>query len=163
MTERVEIRLAREGEYDRVADILATAYAPSGLRPGDDYYQHLRDVAGRVAAAEVWVAVEGSEVLGTVTWPPVGSPEREVAGDDEAEFRMLAVDPRVQGLGIGRALVEAIVRRARSEGFRRIVLSTTTWSTSARRLYADMGFVRVPERDWPVNDDLVLQAYALEL
>jgi ribosomal protein S18 acetylase RimI-like enzyme len=159
----VEIRSAREDEYERVADILAAAYAPSGLRPGDDYYEHLRDVAGRADGAEVWVAVDGAAVLGTVTWPGIGSPHRELAADDEAEFRMLAVDPSVQGRGVGRALLDAVVDRARSEGFRRVVLSTAPWSAAAHRLYEQSGFVRVQDRDWPVYPELVLQVYALEL
>lgn len=159
----MEIRRARAEEYDRVADILSAAYAPSGLAPGDDYYEHLRDVAGRADGAEVWVAVDGPDVVGTVTWPPAGSAHREVAADDEAEFRMLAVDPSVQGRGVGRALLDEVVNRARAEGFRRVVLSTAPWSTTAHRLYADYGFVHVPERDWPVLPDLVLAVYALEL
>jgi ribosomal protein S18 acetylase RimI-like enzyme len=159
----LQIRVAHADEYDRVADILTGAYAPSGLRPGDDYWENLRDVTGRAATAEVWVAVDGRTVLGTVTWPPPGSPEREVAGDGEAELRMLAVDPGAQGRGIGRALVEAVVERARAQGLRRVVLSTAPWSTAAHRLYERLGFVRVPERDWPVYVDLVLRVYALEL
>lgn len=159
----MEIRLAHADEYDRVADILTDAYAPSGLRVGDAYWGHLRDVSKRAATAEVWVAAQGPTVLGTVTWPPPGSPEREVAADGEAEFRMLGVAPAAQGQGIGRALVEAVVRRARSDGFRRVVLSTAPWSTAAHHLYERFGFVRVPERDWPVYVDLVLRVYALEL
>jgi GNAT superfamily N-acetyltransferase len=159
----VEIRVAREDEYADVADILAAAYAPSGLRPGDGYYEELRDVAGRVDGAEVWVAVDGSAVLGTVTWAPIESPHREVAADDEAEFRMLAVDPAAQGHGVGRALLDAVVDRARAEGFRRVVLSTADWSTRAHRLYDESGFVHLPERDWPVYPHLVLRVYALEL
>ena len=109
----MEIRLALADEYDRVADILTSAYAPSGLRAGDDYYEHLRDVAGRAQGAEIWVAVEGGAVLGTVTWPGVGSPHRELAADDEAEFRMLAVDPPPQGRRGGWALVGPGVPRVR--------------------------------------------------
>jgi ribosomal protein S18 acetylase RimI-like enzyme len=159
----LQIRIAHADEYDRVADILTDAYAPSGLRAGDAYWGHLRDVSQRAATAEVWVAAHGQTVLGTVTWPPPGSPEREVAADGEAEFRMLGVDPAAQGRGIGRALVDAVVVRARSEGLRRVVLSTAPWSTAAHHLYERLGFVRVPERDWSVYVDLVLRVYALEL
>jgi GNAT superfamily N-acetyltransferase len=159
----MEVRPAREDEYDRVADILISAYAPSGMGPGDDYYEELRDVAGRTDGAEVWVAVQGPTVLGTVTWPLPGSAHREVAGADEAEFRMLAVDPALQGRGVGRALIDWVVARARSEGFRRVVLSTAPWSTTAHRLYEQRGFVHVPDRDWLVFPGLVLRVYALEL
>jgi ribosomal protein S18 acetylase RimI-like enzyme len=159
----MEIRLAHADEYDRVADILTEAYAPGGLRAGDAYWGHLRDVSRRATTAEVWVAAEDQTVLGTVTWPPPGSPQRELAADGEAEFRMLGVDPRAQGRGIGRALVEAVVERARTEGFRRVVLSTAPWSIAAHHLYERLDFVRVPERDWPVYVDLVLRVYALEL
>lgn len=159
----MQIRPVHEDEYDRVADILTAAYAPTGLQPGDGYYDHLRDVAGRLGSAEVWVAVDDGTVLGTVTWPPLGSVEREVARDDEAEFRMLAVDPAMQGRGVGRALVEAVLDRARSEGFRHVVLSTGPWSGPAHRLYRDLGFVHAPERDRTIDADLTLEVYTLEL
>jgi GNAT superfamily N-acetyltransferase len=72
------------------------------------------------AAAEVWVAELAGRLVGTVTWCPPGSQYREIASrDDQAEFRMLAVDPTVRRQGVARALVDACLARARADGSRR--------------------------------------------
>jgi GNAT superfamily N-acetyltransferase len=102
-------------------------------------------------------------VLGTVTFCPDGSRYREIARADEAEFRMLAVRPDAQGRGIGRALIEACVDRARAQGFRALVLSTPAGAALPHRLYESMGFVREPARDWSPVPGVDLIAYSLAL
>jgi hypothetical protein len=44
-----------------------------------------------------------------------------------------------------------------------LVLHTTTWMTTAHRLYESLGFERTPDRDWQVMPDLLLLAYRLDL
>jgi GNAT superfamily N-acetyltransferase len=102
-------------------------------------------------------------VLGTVTFCPADSRYRELARADEAEFRMLAVRPDAQGRGIGRALTEACVDRARAQGFRALVLSTPAGAALPHRLYESMGFVREPARDWSPVPGVDLIAYSLAL
>ena len=69
------------------------------------YVDELRDVASRAAAVPVLVAVDPEgRVLGGVAYVPgPGTPLSEGAGEGEASFRMLAVDPSVAGRGIVRA------------------------------------------------------------
>jgi ribosomal protein S18 acetylase RimI-like enzyme len=74
---------------------------------------------------------------------------------------MLAVSPRAQGRGAGRALVEACVSRARAAGKRRIVIHSTEWMTTAHRLYDDLGFERAPELDW--SPGVQLLGFVLDL
>lgn len=146
-----------------MGEILTAAYAPSGLTRSDPYWTALRDVAGRARAAEVWVAADPAGIAGTVTWAPPGSPEREIAVSDEAEFRMLAVDPEGQHRGTGRALVQAVIDRAAADGFGSVVLSSAPWMTAAHQLYERLGFVRTPARDWRPRPDLTLRTYRLAL
>jgi GNAT superfamily N-acetyltransferase len=61
---------------------------------------------------------------------------------------MLVVDPAARGQGVGAALVEWCIARARTSGVRSLRLSTQTGMTAAGRLYLRLGFVRTPERDW---------------
>ena len=63
--------------------------------PDDPYVARLRDTAARDRDAELWVAVRATTatLLGCVTFCPPGSPWRELAREDEGEFRMLAVAP----------------------------------------------------------------------
>ncbi|MGV9339184.1 GNAT family N-acetyltransferase [Streptomyces sp. NPDC003688] len=146
------IRPARPDEYAELGDITAHAYLQDGLLDfGDDdaYLHELRDVAKRAAAAEVLVAVRDGVLLGGVTFVPSGGPMADIAGAGEAEIRMLAVAHAGRGQGAGEALVRACVERARAvEGCVRVVLSTQPTMRAAHRIYARLGFVRTPERDW---------------
>ncbi|GAA5161517.1 GNAT family N-acetyltransferase [Ornithinimicrobium tianjinense] len=157
------VRPARPEEHAEVARILMAAYAPSGMPPDAPYWSSLRDTAGRTEDAEVWVAELGGHVVGTVTWAGRGSGQREISADDEAEFRMLGVDPDAHERGIGTALVDAVVRRARQDRYAALVLSSATWMTAAHRLYDKAGFHRIPERDWTPSPGVDLQAYRLLL
>jgi ribosomal protein S18 acetylase RimI-like enzyme len=114
----------------------------------------------------VLVAVDeaSDRVLGCVTYVPgPGTPLSELAGPDEAEFRMLGVAPDAQGRGVGEALVRACIARARAEGRVRLVLSTTDPMEAAQRLYARLGFRRAPSRDWEPVPGVRLIVYVLEL
>jgi GNAT superfamily N-acetyltransferase len=163
------IRAVRPEEYEALGDITARAYLDDGhldFGEEDDYLHLLRDVARRVAEAEVLVAVDhAGTVLGGVTFARAGEKWADIARDGEAEFRMLAVAKDARGRGVGEALVRACVERAREiGGCPRMVLSTQSGMATAHRIYERMGFVRAPERDWrPIPDMDPLLAYSLEL
>jgi hypothetical protein len=61
---------------------------------------------------------------------------------------MLAVSPSAQGRGVGAALVGACRDLAIQVGASAIIICTRDFALAALRLYARLGFVRVPERDW---------------
>jgi DNA-binding MarR family transcriptional regulator/GNAT superfamily N-acetyltransferase len=95
---------------------------------------------------------------------PAGTVMLVDAGDGIAKLRLLLVEPRARGLGIGRALVEECVRFARAAGYRKITLWTQSILTDARTIYARAGFVRTeekPHRSFGV--DLVGETWELEL
>ena len=138
---------------------------------GDDdpdhaaYVDELRDVARRARHCTIYAAVdESGRVLGGVTYVPgPGTPYSESERDDEAGFRMLAVDPSVQGRGVGQALVEACIARARADGRSALVLLTLPSMHAAHRLYERLGFARAPDRDWEFAPGSVLLGYLLPL
>jgi GNAT superfamily N-acetyltransferase len=159
------IRAAEPGEYARLGEITANAYVGDGLL-GEDvaYASTLRDVAARAEDAEVLTAVdEDGTVLGGVTFVGNGGPWAEVAREGEAEFRMLAVDKTARGRGVGEALVQACLTRARDAGCRGMALSTQPEMLAAHRIYERLGFTRDPGRDWEPVPGLRLIAYELAL
>ena len=162
----VLIRAVLPAEYERVGDVTVASYA---ALPVDHlwggYDTEIRDVAKRLEAAEVFVAVLDGEIVGAVTY--VSDPESEWAEwnePDEAQIRLLAVDTAVQGRGIGEALVRACIERAREQGLK-ILLHTTNHMPAAQRLYPRLGFVRRPERDvhdFEAEHDMTFLAFTLD-
>ena len=61
-------------------------------------------------------------------------------GDGIGEVVAVAVDPRWQGRGIGRQLMEAIVEDARGTGLALLVLKTATRNLPAQGMFRRIGF-----------------------
>jgi ribosomal protein S18 acetylase RimI-like enzyme len=160
----VSIRRARAEEYAEIGAVTIAAYEPFLVGAEDGYRERLLDVGARDREAEVWVATpdDSDEILGNVTVCPEGSPWRELAKDDEGEFRMLAVSPTAQGRGVGRALTEFVLDRFRSEGATGMVLSSLPGMGAAHGIYERLGFTRDPALDWHPMPDVDLIAYRLE-
>jgi ribosomal protein S18 acetylase RimI-like enzyme len=160
----VLIRPARADELPQVGELTVQAYVADGLLPPDHWYlDELRDAASRATDAELVVAADGEQLLGTVTFCLPGTPWAEIARPGEAEFRMLAVSPDARSRGAGRLLAQWCVDRAREQGTRAIALSTQPEMATAHRLYESMGFTRAPDRDWRPHPEVLLLAYVLDL
>lgn len=167
----ITVRAARPEELDAVGELTARTYLEDGLLAfgaDDPYLDTLRDARRRAGHSEVLVAVgplDGGdeEVLGALAFVGRGGEYADIAGPGEGEFRMLAVRPEARGRGAGEALVRACVTRARARGLTRLVLSSESRMRTAHRLYARLGFVRAPERDWEPVPGVPLMVFALEL
>ena len=153
------MRPATESDYGIVARICVAAYDAENLIVGD-YASRLADVAERAAHSDVLVAEDPATgvVLGSVTFVRPGTPFAEMSRPDEAEFRMLAVDPAAQRRGVGTTLTLACLDRAAALGYAAVVICTRPVSAPALAMYAGLGFVRVPERDLMPEPGLILIA-----
>ncbi len=166
----VEVREARTAaEVEAAGRVTVAANAEFAPADPDDpfvpvwkrYLVSMADAAGRVADGGILlVAVEDGRVVGTVTLYLGPGSEQWRAGD--AMFRFLAVDPAARRRGIGRALFQACLDRARAAGKGRMALHTTEWMAAARAMYERAGFRREPEGDAQLPGVTII-AYAAEL
>ena len=83
--------------------------------------------------------------------------------DEVARLRLLLVDPKARGLGLGRRLTDECVRFARQAGYRRITLWTHSILTAARHVYEQAGFTLTSsENTHSWGKDVVAEYWDLE-
>lgn len=79
-----------------------------------------------------WVAEMGGE--------PVGCVFLVKQSKTVAKLRLLIVEPKARGIGLGRRLVEECIAEARTKGYRKLVLWTQSNLAAARHIYKSSGF-----------------------
>ena len=140
----IEVRPARPDEYEETGRVTALAYREFADSDSWDRYLAAFD-DGRVlgsATLELDQRIEDDE--------PVLPPE-------QAEIRMLGVDPDRRGRGVAKALMDACFAWAAKAGKTRMLLHTTQRMKVAQAMYEAMGFERLPDRTFP--DGFVLLTY----
>jgi putative acetyltransferase len=85
---------------------------------------------------QILMAVEDGEAVGCCALLKMG--------DGGLELAKMAVTPGQQGKGLGRALLDAAVDRARAAGASRMWLETNSALAPALSLYRSFGFKQIP-------------------
>lgn len=146
------------------ADLAATAELFAGYAaslPVDLGYQ---DFDGELAALPGKYAPPAGELF--LARDPAGGPLgcvglRPLADKGCCEMKRLFLLPAARGLGLGRALTEAVVDQARRRGYLELRLDTLATMTTAQALYEKMGFERIAPYYAPTPPGTVFMALGL--
>ncbi|NIP58091.1 MAG: ribosomal protein S18-alanine N-acetyltransferase [Gemmatimonadetes bacterium] len=143
--EDLRIRPMEHGDVARVAELESEAFT-NPWKPRT--FRRLLERPG----PELWVAeLPGAGVVGYfVLW----------VAHEEGELANLAVAPEHRRRGIGSALLDRVLERARDGGVRSLFLEVRVSNDEAVRLYEGRGFEVIAEReayyDRPKEDALVM-------
>ena len=155
----------RPAERDAVRALTLAAYGQYATLMAPEAWAGLegavRAALADPGAAEQIVAEDGGRIIGSVMLYP---PATDAYGDlavrvSWPELRLLAVAPEARGQGVGQALVDECVRRARRAGARELGLHSSRSMAAALRMYGRMGFVR----DFRPPGAELVEAYRLPL
>lgn len=159
MTCGFEIRPANSADDVQAVAELFAAYA-QGL-PVDLAYQ---DFAAELAAlpgkyappsgALLLARNDKGEPLGCVGLRPI-------APEGCCEMKRLYLKPAARGLGLGRALAEAVVEAARGCGYRELRLDTLPSMGTAIAMYERLGFERISPYYAPTPEGTIFMALRL--
>jgi len=156
----VEVRAALPEEYEEAGRVTALAYREfADGESWDRYLDRIANVGARAHVGVVLIAMEDGRILGSATLE-LDSRIEEHDDDlppDEAEIRMLGVDPGQRGRGVARAIMDACFAWAAKAGKTRMLLHTTQRMEAAQAMYESLGFERLPDRVFP--DGFVLLTY----
>jgi DNA-binding MarR family transcriptional regulator/GNAT superfamily N-acetyltransferase len=155
------LRSHRVGDMGWVISRQATAYA-ADYNWDISYEALVAEICAQFiknydpAREHCWIAEAGGE--------PVGSIFLVKATDETAKLRLLQVEKKARGLGVGRALVDQCMQGARERGYRRMTLWTQSILVAARGIYQSAGFELVKEeKHHSFGADLVGETWERDL
>ena len=103
-----------------------------------------------------WIAEMNGENVGSIMLAK--------DSDSVARIRLLLVDPKARGLGLGARLTDECIRFARRAGYKKITLWTHRVLAAARRIYEKAGFrLKRSERHRSWGRPVVSEHWDLEL
>jgi GNAT superfamily N-acetyltransferase len=155
----IRLRTPRPGDMGRVVQLHGELYAKEfGY---DARFEALvaEIVAGFVRDFDAkrercWIAEMGGEVVGSVFLV------RKSA--TVAKLRLLIIDPKARGRGLGRRLTRACIAFARRKRYRKIVLWTQSHLAAARAIYQAENFkLKSKEKHFSFGKRLVAETWEL--
>jgi ribosomal protein S18 acetylase RimI-like enzyme len=108
--------------------------------------------------ASMYAPPSGCLILAQSGAGPIGCGAIRRFRGDACEMKRLYLRPQARGTGLGRALAELLVSRAKALGYARMYLDTLVDMRPARKLYSSLGFHQTaPYYDNPLRDVVYME------
>ena len=173
MTTTLEIREILPNEYELLGQLMIDIYSNLDGFPSPNeqprYYEMLASIGNfnEQKDTKVLVALSAKkELIGGVVYfsdmAGYGSGGTAPAEKNTSGIRLLGVDSRSRGAGVGKALSNACIKMARDSGHAQVILHTTQVMQAAWGLYESLGFERSEDLDF-MQEDLPVFGFRLRL
>ena len=152
MVNNIIIRQVKSSEAAELGQLMVEVYSNlEGFPSPDDqpdYYQMLSNimVLAEKPDTKIFVATNEEKLLGGVVYfsdmKQYGSGGTATQQKNASGFRLLAVSCHARGLGVGRALSEYCIEKAKKDGNKELIIHTTEAMKIAWGMYEKLGFKR---------------------
>ena len=118
-----------------------------------DYAAHIAESFVRSGREEFFAAVMDGQPVGCIML--CGTAEPAVG-----QLRLFLVEKAYRGAGVGTALMEALMEKARECGYEKLILWTAAPLVDAIRLYRKYGFQKTeeqPNTQWSLDGETVME------
>ncbi len=158
-TTRYTVRNANPSEFEELGKLMVKVYAQLEGFPKEseqpNYYKMLANIGdfAQKPGTELLVAVsdEGKLAGGVVYFDDMqqyGSGGTATQEKNASGFRLLAVDPKVRGAGIGKLLTNECIKKAREHKNSQLIIHSTKSMQIAWKMYENLGFKRSEDLDF---------------
>ncbi|WP_166923581.1 GNAT family N-acetyltransferase [Flavobacterium poyangense] len=157
------IRNAHPSEFDEIGKLLILVYSQLDGFPKENeqpnYYKMLANIGDFTnhPETELLVATDDQDaILGAVVYfnnmKYYGSGGIATQEQNTAGFRLLGVDTKARGKGIGKFLTEACINKAKSNQLNQLIIHSTLAMKTAWKMYENLGFKRSEDLDFMQGD-----------
>ncbi|MFT5349582.1 MAG: ribosomal protein S18 acetylase RimI-like enzyme [Planctomycetota bacterium] len=162
MNTNITIREALPNEFSATGQLMIEVYSHLEGFPTrqemPDYYEMLANVGSLTQQADTRLLVALSpdvELWGAVVYfgnmKDYASGGEDIDIDNASGIRLLAVDIKTRGMGVGRALTQACIEIAKASKHDQVVLHSTKLMKVAWAMYEKMGFKRSADLDFNLH------------
>lgn len=153
------IRNAKEEEFREAGELMVEVYSSlkgfPKINEQPEYYKMLKNVGDLTNNPNIELIVAVSKqgrVGGAVVYfkdmKDYGSGGSATKEKNACGFRLLAVDPKTRGLGLGKALTLACIQRGEQSNATQLIIHTTKAMKTAWNMYEKLGFKRAEDLDF---------------
>lgn len=116
-------------------------------------YQSVDETIDRIRNARCWVGIRNGRIVATLSlYEPYAGTCEWYTREDVWHFGQFAVDPELQGQGIGLLLISCAENTARAHGARELALDTAEGASYLITFYSRRGYRLVQYVQWKVTN-----------